>query len=206
MAYSQYRALDMSTPIQASNLIGTLNAAFDTNANFTFMQSAKPESDVFYGLMDLTNVQTGDYLVGQEGTFFVSYIEPFKAPVCIKCPRTLSISRQDDVDTPGLQPRAGYSGGEWPSIVSGLPASMQLDRERGKPKAGIPGDVISELLWKIRISPVFGSTVSASWWDILRPGDRIREDQSNQMFQVTEVIWHPTDWLLKAKLLSPSAG
>jgi len=204
--YSQYRAQDMSTPVQPSNLIGALPAGFDTNASFTFVQPAKPDSDAYYAMVDLTTIQNGDYLVGPQGTFFIGAQEPFKPPVATRCPRTISISRQPDVDRPGVQHRANYSGGQWPCLVNGLPASAKPSRERGKPKAGLPGDVISELLWEIRLSPAFGSSVSASWWDILRPGDRIREDQSNQMFQVTEAIWEPANWLLKAMLLSPSAG
>lgn len=206
--YGVYRSTGVATPIIPANLITTLPVGIDTNAQFTFMQPGKILSDMYVGMLDLTLIENGDYLVGPQGVFFTSQIAPFKPPVLVQCPHTISLERQDDTDKQGLQIRPTYDPEQssWVGVSNYVPASMLPDRERGKPPADFPGDVITKTMWKVLLSPAFGSATSANWNDIIRPGDKMRNDATNQMFRVSTVEWHPSAWMLKCELLSPSAG
>jgi hypothetical protein len=207
--YAVYRSQGVDTPITPAHLvIPQQYVAIDTNPQFTYAAPAKQDSDLFYGLLDLTNIQNGDYVVGAQGTFFLGCQEPFKVPIAMRCPRTISIMRQDDTDRPGLQRRASFSPstGGWSVVASAIPASVMLDRDRGKPQANLPGDVISRVLWRIRLSPAFGQTTTPDWADLIKQGDRLREDQTNTFFRASDIIWTPSGWLIKAEILSPSAS
>lgn len=85
-------------------------------------------------------------------------------------PRTIAITRPTQPTGIGA---VGY-GGELPSsetaIATGLPASIQLNRERGRPKAGLPGDVAENTFWKVLIP------ASAAANGVIRSRDIITDD------------------------------
>lgn len=95
-------------------------------------------------------------------------------------PRTISITR------PGTQPGFGAQGygGELPStetrVATGLPASIQLAKERGKPDAGLPADA-GRTLWKV-LMPLSAALAPGS---VVR-GDIVTDD-AGQRYQV----WAP---------------
>lgn len=65
-------------------------------------------------------------------------------------PRLVAISRQAPVTGGGVKPYSGMEPAEETSIASGLPASIQLAKERGKTEAALPSDA-SKTLWKVFI-------------------------------------------------------
>lgn len=65
-------------------------------------------------------------------------------------PRTVSISRQPAAAGGGVQPYSGMQPAQEAVVATGLPASIQLDRDRGRTEANLPSDGMKSL-WKIFI-------------------------------------------------------
>lgn len=65
-------------------------------------------------------------------------------------PRTVSVRRQPVSTGGGAQPYSGMQPAQEAVIAEGLPASIQLDRERGKTEANLPADGMKSL-WRILI-------------------------------------------------------
>ncbi len=95
-------------------------------------------------------------------------------------PRTISISRQSAQGGAGLQPYSGTNPTDEVTIFSGLPASIQLAKERGKPDTNLPADA-GRTLWRILMPLSAGVTASS----VLR-GDIVIDD-AGQRYQV----WGP---------------
>lgn len=67
-------------------------------------------------------------------------------------PRVVAITRPNSDLAPGYTPN--YSGvlpSEETAVASGLPASIQLKKERGKPNANLPADQYAKTLWTVFI-------------------------------------------------------
>jgi hypothetical protein len=192
---AQYRCTVFDSPITATYQVGTLFAAFDTRPTLTFIESSKPLLDVFYGYFNLTNVQSGDYLVGPQGTFFVSNIEPLKQPVCIQCPHTVSLSSAGSLRK-GTNPMREFNGLQDAMLAPLIPASILPDRPRGMPLTGLPDDILARSTFKGLISPAFGNGASGA----ISAGDTMT-DEGGLSYQVEEALWHPSAWQLRLELL-----
>lgn len=63
-------------------------------------------------------------------------------------PRQIAVTRQVPVTGGGVQSYSGMQPAEEANIASGLPASIQLAKERGRPEANLPSDG-GRTLWKV---------------------------------------------------------
>lgn len=92
--YQQYRASEPDNP--TSTPLGSLNVWATTDAALkgtTPPQFGKPQ---WYAAVDRNGLAVGDYLVGQQGTFFVSTLD-YPSPVgLVFCNRIVSIARALD--------------------------------------------------------------------------------------------------------------
>jgi hypothetical protein len=95
-------------------------------------------------------------------------------------PRVVSIVRQPVATGGGVQPYGGMQPSEEVTLYTGLPASIQLAKERGKPEANLPADA-GKTLWKVLMPLSAGVTVGS----VLR-GDIVTDD-AGQRYQV----WAP---------------
>ena len=108
-----------SWPTSPGRALGIITAAIATDPGLTFGRPSVYGKPDWYGAFDATNVLPGDYLVGQEGTFFVAAIERLDAPHLIRCTRTISVARASD--TLGAGSTGVYSG----SAVETAPPFME---------------------------------------------------------------------------------
>lgn len=112
-------------------------------------------------------------------------------------PRTIAITRPNSDITPGFSPN--YSGVE-PSaetpVASGLPASIQLKKERGKPDAGLPADPAAKSFWTVMIP--LGSAANG----LIATNDIVTDD-GNVRYQVLAPYWNSLGYALLVERLEP---
>lgn len=95
-------------------------------------------------------------------------------------PHTVSISRQTAQAGAGAQSYSGLNPTDEQTLYTGLPASIQLDKARGKPEPDLPADA-NKSLWRI-LMPLSAGVAPGS---VLR-GD-IVTDESGQRY----LVWAP---------------
>lgn len=127
--YAVYRAASMISPIAVGNRILTaLYASFTTG--FDFKSYSKPLAADCIAIVDGSQVQTGDWMVGQAGTFYIADMQPTLPIAAIQCNRTISIVR------PGYSTVSSTPVSET-IIASGFPA-FGITSTRGRTQSGIP--------------------------------------------------------------------
>lgn len=141
-SYQQYRATGannpLATPMGSLNVWATTDAALRGNAP---MQFGKPQ---WFAALERDNVQLGDYLVGEQGVFFVSCLD-YPAPVgLVYCNRTISIARALDALPQGASlQRFGTATQTAQPFMSGWGASvLQLSSgsKMGSTGMNLPSD------------------------------------------------------------------
>jgi hypothetical protein len=135
---------------QPGNLLFSLPVSF----NAENMAYSKPNSygdPLWYALVDGTNLESGDYCVGPQGTFFIVSLEPLLPILVCECNRTVSIFRPQGQSGLGLGPYGGNTDVTEPLLVAGRPCSILQGTKGEKAESNLPGDV------------------RAPWWSILMP-------------------------------------
>lgn len=140
--YQQYRAVGpnnpLATPMGAVDVWATTDAALKGT---TPMQFGKAQ---WFGALERDNVQVGDYLVGQLGTFFVASTD-YPGPVgLVYCNRIIGIARALDALPQGASlQRFGTAIQTAQAFMSGWPASvLQLSSgsKMGSTGLNLPSD------------------------------------------------------------------
>jgi hypothetical protein len=156
-----YRPTGPTNPLAASNLLGTLQVLFDTNASLAQRsprQRQKPEE--WYAAFDTTGVSIGDYLVTPTPeTLFITAMDPFRPARSVLTNQIVDIHAPGTMEGIGLVP--GYGGDIRPSetvVASGWPASLISGPRREAGDAKLPGDV--KLPWEALLLPAIpGATL-----------------------------------------------
>ena len=106
--YSLYRPTTYRDPINADNLVGTLNAAFTVHSakEFSFDMPSDLDHPQFHALVDGEQVQVGDYLVGPNvgNTYFIASMTPGMPILAIWCNRVATLYKATAFQALGLQP------------------------------------------------------------------------------------------------------
>ncbi len=159
---AQFRATGPLDPLD--NPIGTVQAAFDTSASFTFKAPSTYAKPLWYCAADGAVLVVGDYLQHPSlGTFFVASLEPYHPPMVVSCNRTLTVHRPAGIRTGGVG-KVPYGEGAKPSVLmSGWPASMLQGTKGEKSDADLPRDTRQP--WYAVLLPAF-------------PGVQIRTDDT----------------------------
>ena len=101
--YQQYRAAGPDNP--TTTLIASLTAWITTDPGLTGatpMLFGKPQ---WFAAIERAGLQVGDYLIGAQGTFFVTSVD-YPSPVgLIYCNRSLSVARAQDALPLGVAPQ-----------------------------------------------------------------------------------------------------
>lgn len=110
-------------------------------------------------------------------------------------PRTVAITRPNVDVAPGYT--LNYSGvlpSQETPVASGLPASIQLKKEKGRPNANLPADQEAKTLWSIFIPA--GSAALG-----LIQNDDIATDDLGVRYQVLGPYWNSLGYALIAERL-----
>jgi hypothetical protein len=189
-SYAQYRPAGGTNPLASANQIGALPALFDASISLAFDAPSKFANGLFAAILNPTSVQPLDYLVGQEGTFFVASTEPLKPILCVQCNRVCTFSRP----TP-LPASPSFYGGDDPSarvsLATAVPCS-QLQGTKGERDAADQLPTDSRMQWSEIIVPAFNGL-------ILRQADRFSDDIGRN-FLVSACELTQLGWRLTAEL------
>ncbi|VVE85015.1 hypothetical protein [Pandoraea sputorum] len=154
LSYAQFRPTAAANPLATQR--GSLLVAF----NAEDMSYGKPNrygDPVWYGLFDGRLTQTGDYLVGPGGTFFIASQQLHLPIQCVECNVTVRVSRvaaQTGVGAVGYGGPCGESGANGDSFLigdasdAGWPASILLFGQREKSVSGLPSSS-QQIGWRI---------------------------------------------------------
>ena len=125
--YAQYRAESPISPIEAGNLLGTINCLFAAEKKFEVPQKYKIPTRYLYA--DGRELQQRDILVGPYGTFYVGDMQPNLPMQAVWCNEVIGITRPV------------YQGTEVvpEQIALSLPCFRQLKKVDQKPVGGIGG-------------------------------------------------------------------
>jgi hypothetical protein len=185
-----YRPTDPTCPaLDPANQMGTLSVRFDTDPSF---KSTKPPllgKPQWYGLYDRTNTQVGDYLVSDQGTFYIESEVNLMPTAVIQCNRTITISRKT-LGNPSSQPGKAYGGDRKNHddviLYPDFPASL-LTKSRGeRGDTNLPKDVKLGT-YEILLPNVGKVTIHSA--------DRIRDDLG-YLYSVSSVELTPLGYRL----------
>ncbi len=110
--YQQFRATSASNPL-SSTALQTLSASFTTN--FSYSAPNKYGQATWLGMFDARLCLPGDFLVGQQGTFFIAAMQDTLPIYCVQANRVVSVLRDHQDQSVGL---GAYSGGTRATEVS----------------------------------------------------------------------------------------
>lgn len=163
---SAYRPQGPAQPLAAHNRFLRLYASF-CNTNGKFDRASGYGNALWHGIFDAAYTRPGDYLVQQEGTWFIA-AQPRLLPVlCVRTDQTISFTRPAAPSSAGA---AGYGGVTANSVVplmSNWPASVLSMSREARSMANLPSD-ITVSYWTVLL-PVCPSI-------ILRAGDLMADD------------------------------
>lgn len=112
-------------------------------------------------------------------------------------PRTIAITRPASDVAVGYQPNySGLNPANETAVASGLPASIQLKKERGKPDPGLPGDAAAKSFWTVFIPR--GSAALG----LIQTNDVITDDLGVR-YQVIGAYWNSLGFALLVERLEP---
>lgn len=106
--YEQWRSNGWDDMMGPSILVATIKAWLTTDAKLMGTAQPQPGKPNWYGAFDRVGVNSGDYLIGRYGTFFVSSLAYPAPPSLVWCNHKVSIARANDVIQAGST--GTYSG------------------------------------------------------------------------------------------------
>lgn len=201
-AFSLYRGSALQTPIVPANLIASLSAQF-TNAKssaFNYTKGQTYDDVLWYALVDASQTQVGDYLVGTGATYFVASMPPLLPVSCVQCNRVVTLSRPDDeLGGNALPSQPGGTGKYFgPSAataetvrVAQVPACVLGTTGRATGTGQLPSDAAGPSRWRIHLPPVTCPEGSVLNRDILTDDDGAR-------YQVSANFWSAIGYRLEA--------
>ncbi|MHB8914408.1 MAG: hypothetical protein ACYC4K_01195 [Thiobacillus sp.] len=172
IAHTWYRG-GLINPISLVYQLGTLNAAWSVDSQFKTPPNY--ETLIYRAFVDIAQAQPGDILVGNY-TFVLLEAGPIIPPIGIICTDKISIQRPAASSAMGLQ---SYNAPTYTLIAQGLPANVQIKKEVGNIKAGLPGDISRQTYWNISFYALDGAVKDG---DIITDGEGYR-------YQVTSANW-----------------
>jgi hypothetical protein len=136
-----YRPTDPLNPLRLLDRIATINAVFDARPSLKFTTPALPSNPIRYAIVDTSEVQAGDYLVGVKETVFVADLPRFYGPTCVHCNASVSLRRLTVAAGFGaIADRSDAVTGET-LIFANWPCSMLFAGRGGGDAVATPGDL-----------------------------------------------------------------
>lgn len=142
LPYDQYRPVNVAAPL--GNKVATILAAFDSTPNYEFKKPNLYGDPTWYALINDATVATGDYLLGNDGVFFIAG-KQFLLPVqAVECNRSVVLIRAASGATPtGTQGYGGNCVAEGSAVLgtlnldgtvaTGWPCSILFGGRQGRP-------------------------------------------------------------------------
>lgn len=190
-AHLHYRPTLALSPIGEGSLLGSVLATFTTKGSwYPFSTSSGPENRTFHALVDGAAVAVGDYLVREDGTFFIAEVGHIAPILAYKCNITASIRRPGQPSAVGLN---GY-GGDIPAQETVLAAGWPIPLLAGTKGShgALPSDPNTSSFSAV-LPPIPGVT--------LQPGDII-VDHFTQRFHIKAAVFSGVWSVMAAQVIS----
>lgn len=166
LSFQGYRPNGALNPIAVGNETALISASFTTAYSYS-----KPNTygqATWQAVLDGSQVNVGDYLVGTPGTFFIAAKQPLLPILSVGCNRTVSITQN------GTTP-----------VAIGWPASILIESTRGNaPLEDIAGNPSTPHWWML-LPAVPGLTIDVA--------DLVTDDLNRQYFvtaaELTDLGW-----------------
>jgi hypothetical protein len=126
--YSWYRPTDPQNPISSVSLLGTMLAQFSPDAQFNYYRAADfATADRWYGAFQKQkDIQAGDYFIGLNGTFYLTYFGRISPLQVVWCNRTVTVGRMfNDMPTGASTEYGGQTVQNTTPILTSWPASVR---------------------------------------------------------------------------------
>jgi hypothetical protein len=131
-AFAVYRSSSMINPIAVGNMvIASINSVFAPSSTYRLSSYNKPEVPDWTAIVDATQMQAGDWLVGVSGTYYIADLQPLLPIPAIQCNRTISISRAGYTTVAPLEPTQTV-------IATNLPCFMGNKRDKESSPTSFP--------------------------------------------------------------------
>lgn len=166
LPYAQYRPV--SSDITALAPISTSLLASFNAEDMKYGKPNKYGKPTWYALLDGTQTQVGDYLVGAAGTFFIAAQQPLLPILAVECNRTLSFARpQAQSDVGAVTNYEGNTPDTQTPLATGWYASVLQGTKGEKNEVALPSDVRTPW-WAMLFPAIPGVT--------LQSGDLVSDD------------------------------
>jgi hypothetical protein len=180
--YDVYRPDFIKAPL--NNLVAIVTAAFDSSPQYGFKAPNGYGDALWSALLDGSLTQVGDYLIGNNQTFFIAAQQSLLPIMVVECNRTVGVNRQHQQSGAGVVGYGGDTVAGQTVLMNGWPASILMGARSEKSEAGLP-DSTKSPSWKILMPHFSGVT--------LRTNDIITDDLSRRYIisgaELTDLGW-----------------
>lgn len=170
--------------LDASYAVATTIGWLTADPAFASLRPIPPDKPIGYIAIDRTALESGDYLLGADGTtVFVGSVQPIMATPAIRCNHAFTVTRPEPV-TPGANFYGGNAVANQVTILTAWPGFIGAKNRGVQPEQRIPGD--TRLNTVTMMLPV---TTGAQ----IMPNDILTDDQPDPK-RYTVSIATSTDW------------
>lgn len=187
VATDAYRPQGSDDPLALGNRFLKLHAAF-TSTRGEFRRANQYGNSLWYGFFDAAYTRPGDYLVQDEGTWFIASQHRLLPVLCVLSDRIVSFSRPVTPANQGTSSYGGVTAANVTPLMTNWPASIIAASNAGRPLATLPNNTATVPNWTVLL-PSCPSV-------ILRPTDLMSDDLGRNAVltaaELTELGWRLT--------------
>jgi len=157
---SAYRPRGAENPLAAENRFLRLHAAF-TSVDGKFDRPNVYGNALWRGIFDSAYTQPGDYLVQNNGTWFIAAQPELLSALCVRTNRIVSFSRPLPKSTAGVNSYGGVTAANVTPLMTNWPASVLAATREVRPLANLPGDTAVSL-WTVLLPSCEGVVLATA--------------------------------------------
>lgn len=166
MPTDAYRPRGASNPLAPENRFLRLHTVF-ANVSARDIRPVSYGTLVWRGTFDAAYTRPGDYLVREDGTWFIAAQQALLPVLCVRADRTVSFSRPAAQGSAGINGYGGVTAATLVPVLTNWRAGVSTASGGGKPEAALPGDATVPY-WTVLL-PAYPGTV-------LRVADLMEDD------------------------------
>lgn len=194
LPYKVYRSANGLSPISPANYLYDLNLS--PTQTWTYMSPNKFTASTWMMVIDGTQVEIGDFLVGTEHTFYIAGKQHLLPILGVECDRKVTISIAEIPDILNQKGKIDYSAMDIPpenktNIIENCPCSFLIGSKGERNDVDIPLDV--KMPWYAVYVPYFSG--------VHIPVASFIDDEFGQRYQINGNQRTDIGWKLVAQTL-----
>ncbi len=184
--YQHYRPTSATNPISNATQMASLSVSLNAD-DPTYARPNVYGKATWYAIMDGSQMQVGDYIVGIEGTLFVAALQQLLPIFMVDCNRTITVLRPGMDSGVGEIGYGGDTAANEVALMTAWPASLLQGTKGEKNDVNLPGDVRTP--WWLVLLPAWPGVT-------LRTSDIITDDIGRRYVissaELTDLGWRCT--------------